>query len=160
MVWIFPVNHLHANDRLPSRIVPAAPPRIDDVALQSDGVLAGQLYDSAGRIVAAEPVYVVANRKMVAETKTDQNGKFRVPGLKSGIYHVISERSVNGCRCWTPGTAPPNSKSELLVVTGNPIQRGQRPITELLADPLMIALIIGIAIAIPVIASNAKSDGS
>jgi hypothetical protein len=68
--------------------------------------------------------------------------------------------SVHLCRCWAAGTAPPAAQGEVLLVPIGLVERGQRPIGEILANPILIGLIIAAAIALPIAVHNSKDDAS
>jgi hypothetical protein len=102
---------------------PTAAPR--DVALQSGGVLLGQVVDAQGAPLAKSSVSIRVAGKEAARALTDQSGKFAVPNLKGGVYEVASVGHADIYRCWAPGTAPPAAQHGLMLVSNNDLIRAQ-----------------------------------
>lgn len=96
-----------------------------DVALHEGGVLLGQMLDGQGTAVAGAKVTVHAAGKQVAQSVTDQTGKFRVTGLKGGVHQVVAAEQQSIYRLWAPQTAPPAAQQGLMLVSSNDLVRGQ-----------------------------------
>ena len=107
--------------------VPVTPVQVvpRDVALQSGGVLVGQVVNAQGAGLAQAPVSIQVAGKEVARTLTDQAGKFAVPNLKGGVYEVASVGHKDICRCWAPQTAPPAAQHGLMLVSNEDLMRAQ-----------------------------------
>ncbi len=161
LTWLVPTQVFAAEvngTRAPST---ASRPVIRDVALGSNGSMIGQLVDVQGR---ARPNQVVVVQRQGTEprrTQTDQDGRFRFSGLSGGTYQIASVDAATLCRCWTEKTAPPAARQELLLVSGEGVERGQHPFGEILfSAPILIALVIAAAIAIPIAVHNSQDDAS
>jgi hypothetical protein len=159
--WVLPVHPLRAAppDSVPvPHIRPV--PSIVDVALNGRGRLAGQLVDASG---AALPGQTVAIQPVSGGepfmTTSDANGRFALEAVRGGTYQVRTANAVVVCRCWTPGAAPPGASDQVLLVSGNTVQRGQYPAGEMLT-PMIIGALIAAAIAIPILIHNSQDDAS
>lgn len=142
----------------PARFVSA---NVRDVALRDGGYLTGQVLDAAGAPVAATPVAVVDQGRVVATALTGEDGRFTIAGVKAGVYQVATDKGVTVCRLWAPGTAPPAAISDALVVNGDTVVRGAGcggagcggagcgGVIGFLSNPWVMAGIVAAAIAIP-----------
>ena len=123
-----------------------------DIAIGQDGQLEGTLLDAKGQ--ARPNVKVVAQQggNVVATTRSDQTGRFRLGGLKGGLYEFHTDNGAVTYRVWSAGTAPPSAKNQLLIVD-TPTVRGQGGYMEacggFLTHPITIAAIAVTAIALP-----------
>lgn len=134
---------------------PIAAPR--DVMLQDGGVLVGQIVDAQGSPVAMAPILLLSGDKEVARARSDQTGKFKVGGLKGGVYQVASAGRQGVYRLWAPRTAPPAAQRGLMVVSGENFVRAQSGASGPFGGvgnwvsnhPLMTAGAVAAAIAIP-----------
>jgi hypothetical protein len=141
---------------------------IRDVALRPDGLLIGRVFSEAMRPEQGVEVTIRIDGQTTAATATDANGVFAVAGLRGGIHQVVTEGSVENCRLWAPGTAPPRALSEVRFVRGqDKVIRGQRGYRsgsfmdrtqEWLSDPWVVAGIVATAVAVPVILHNTDDD--
>lgn len=124
--------------------------KIEDVSLQN-GLLIGGLVDQAGRGVSDAPVVIGQNGKPVLELRTDADGRFAAEGLKPGVYQVVSHGGVNNYRVWEEEAAPAVAKRGVIHTVDPEVARGARNggLLGVLANPLVLALIIAAAIAIP-----------
>lgn len=98
---------------------------VSDVALTADGELTGVVVGKNGQPLAGKPVQVLHNQDIVAEIRSDANGRYTIQGLRNGV-HVV--RTVNGrkiCRFWSADTAPPVAHRGLLLTSDSTIIRGQ-----------------------------------
>lgn len=141
---------------------PAKPdkPLIRDVALSRGGILQGQLTSRSGQPLAGQTITVArADGSAATKTRSDRDGHFHMAGLRGGVYQVSSPQATGVYRLWTNGTSPPAAVDQLLIVgQGQEVQRGQRPIGDIITNPLVIGLAIAAAIAIPVAVHNSKKD--
>jgi hypothetical protein len=134
---------------------------VRDVALGVNGSMSGQLVDVQGRARGQQIVVAVRHGAAPLQTQTDANGRFQFTGLTGGTYQVATADAALVCRCWTNQAAPPSAQRELLLVAGQDIQRGQYPIGDMLfSAPVLIALVIAAAIAIPIAVHNSQDSGS
>ncbi len=127
-------------------------PTIRDVALQQDGLLVGQVLSKEGTPVAGVPVTIARENRVLGTATTNEQGIFAFRGLKGGVYQLTSANGVAAYRVWHPQTAPPGASPAALVVAGEDAVRGQLGagcLGMFLSRPLVIAGIIGAAIAIP-----------
>jgi hypothetical protein len=139
--------------------VAAAPTAVAprDVALHDGGVLVGQIVDAQGGAVAKTPVSLYESGKEIARTESDSTGKFKVSGLKGGVYQVASANNSGVYRLWSPRTAPPAAQRGLMLVSHGDLARGQggggpfSGVVDWVAKhPIMTAGMVAAAIAIPV----------
>jgi hypothetical protein len=143
-----------------------------DVALQSGGLLIGQVVNAEGQPFAKAEVVLKAGGNEIARCQTDNAGTFQVAGLKGGPVEVAAVGVAGTCRLWAPGTAPPAAQRGLLVVSADDVVRGQHMsgrgvrghgggLLALMIDhPVVTAGAIGAAIAIPIAVSNNGSPSS
>jgi hypothetical protein len=126
---------------------------VQDVALQGDGILKGQVTDRQGAPCKNMPVRVLATQpapRVLAATKTDEQGHFQVGNLEGGVYVVQTVDGGGFYRAWTPQTAPPTAVRSVLLVQGEDAARGRFGKHRI--GPLgwtLIGLGIAAAIAIP-----------
>jgi hypothetical protein len=121
----------------------------------------GQLVDVQGRGRANQIVVIQRPGGEPRKTQTDKDGRFQLNGLTGGTYQIATLDSAAVCRCWTERTAPPAARQELLLVSGEGVQRGQYPFSDMLfSAPVLIALVIAAAIAIPIAVHNSQDDAS
>ena len=130
-----------------------------DVVMQPGNVLVGQVVDAQGAVQPMALVTLANHQAEVARVHTDKDGKFSVPNLRGGVYHVAARGQRGTYRVWAPNTAPPVAKQGVTMVVGQDVIRGQYgntpgPFTsaaQWCADhPIMCAAAIGAAIAIPI----------
>ena len=134
----------------------AAP--VQDVALDRDGWLRGQLTDPNGTPIAGSAIRLLQSGRIVAETKTDPTGHFALAGIRGGLYEIASDRTVHVCRIWTSNTAPPAAKSRCLLIDDQGVVRGQ---SGHMGRLLVIGgLIIAAGVIGGVIGYNIKDDDS
>ena len=126
-----------------------APQKTVDLELQAGGVVRGNVLNPAGQPAAGGVIRAFRGDMLVTQTKVDAAGRFELRGLQPGACHLQLLSAMQPCRLWAPGTAPPKSPQELLLVTGQPTARGQQEIRRLLSNPLFIGLAIAAAVAIP-----------
>ena len=142
---------------LNAQLVCAAGPAVGkvvvrDVALQSSGVLHGQLLDAQGAPQAGAEVTAIQAGKTVAVARTDRAGRFLLADLSGGVYELRAPAASGVYRLWAPRTAPPAAQDGVLLVSSNDVVRGFGGPGEgwgFLANPLVLAGIVAAAIAIP-----------
>ena len=123
---------------------------VENLELQK-GMLIGGLVDASGKGVEDAPVVIGQNGKPVAELRTDSEGRFAAKGLKPGVYQVVSHGKVTTHRVWEEGKAPAEAKRGVIHSVDPQVARGASNggLLGILANPLVLALIIAAAIAIP-----------
>ena len=151
-----------------------------DIALNTGGLLVGQVVNTEGQALVATQVVLKSGGKEVARCQTDKEGAFQVAGLKGGAVQIASAGTEGNCRLWAPGTAPPAAQQGLLVVAEGEVVRGQHAggrvpgrrygrgvqghgggLLALMIDhPLVTAGAVGAAIAVPLAVSNDDSPSS
>jgi hypothetical protein len=163
---VFPQTRVLAEQKLPTKpSVKILPENTTlDISLGNAGTFSGRTVDHTGAAVEGAKVVLKQGKSIVAETVTDQDGRFAVQKLKSGVYQVGSGATEGTFRMWSEQTAPPSAKSQGLLVLGENGARGQYGCCcddgsgmWLCAAGLLLA---GVAVAALVIAisANHKSD--
>jgi hypothetical protein len=132
---------------------PTPMPVVSDVALRDGGMLQGKVVDLQGGGVVGVPVSVQAQNREIASTITANEGRFSIPGLKGGVYHVAAAEGHGVYRLWTVGTAPPAALNDAIVYTQN--NDGPGPWKMFFSNPIVIAGLVATAIAVPIALSNA-----
>lgn len=139
---------------------------VSDVALDSNGVLQGQVVDAQGNPIAAAPVWLLGGGPQAIEARTDNAGRFAYRGLKNGVYRVGTSEDVRMCRVWAAPAAPPSSTRGVMLVGDQAAVRGQHGPPPLLngfvkrskaffAHPVgMVAIGAAIATPIAIVASD------
>jgi hypothetical protein len=120
--------------------------------------LTGRVLDGDGQPAVNSKLSLAVHRTgEQIEVAVDREGRFVVSGLAGGVYQLKTKYGSSVCRCWAPGTAPPQAKNELLVVADERIERGQRPLADaLFSTPTLLILMIAAAIIIPIAVHNSK----
>jgi hypothetical protein len=139
---------------------------IHDIALGQGGMLVGQILDDSLQPMRGAAVQIRKNGQTTAATSTDANGVFAVAGLRGGVHQVVAGDSVQNCRLWAPGTAPPHSTTYLRFIPGQQdLVRGQwgpppssNTLAGWLTNPWVIAAVVATAIAVPVVLHNIDDD--
>lgn len=161
LTWLLPSHVIAAEVQGTKPPVPAVRPVVRDIALGSNGSMSGQLVDVQGRGRANQIVVIKRQGGDPVKTQTDKDGRFNLSGLSGGTYQIATLDSAAVCRCWSEKTAPPAARKELLLVSGEGIERGQYPFSDMLfSAPVLIALVIAAAIAIPIAVHNSQDDAS
>ena len=144
---------------------PAAAPRekrtiiAHDIVLDGQGGLQGVVVDVQGVPQARVPVVLVKGNREVGRVKADGTGRFRVAGLRGGVYVLQAGGQGKVVRAWTAKVAPPAAKPLVLMVVGNELVRGQMPLEDFCSsDAFVITGLVGAVIAIPIILHNQDSD--
>ncbi len=128
---------------------------IRDIALRAGGVLVGQIVTAEGTGAAKVSVSLQQNGTELVRTATDANGLYAIKGLRGGVYHVVSGKTVDTYRLWAPGTAPPAAIDAAMLVEGNAVVRGE--LGSLIRNPWVLAALIATAIVVPIAVSNSGS---
>jgi hypothetical protein len=127
--------------------------KIQDIALQDRGILAGTVLNQNGAPCGAVPVTVSRQGEIVARTETNASGQFAVPGLSGGLYEVQTPIASNVYRLWAPRTAPPAAQALALITPNDAVVRAQLhnggSALGWLANPWVLAAVVAAAIAIP-----------
>jgi hypothetical protein len=163
---VFPQTRILAEQKLPAKpsVKILSENTTLDVSLGKAGTFSGRTVDHTGAPVEGAKVVLKQGKSVVGESVTDQNGRFAVQNLKSGVYQVSSGATEGTYRFWSEQTAPPSAKSQGLLVLGENGARGQYGCCcddgsgmWLCAAGVVLA---GVAIAALVIAitANNKSD--
>jgi hypothetical protein len=92
--------------------------QLKNVELSEDGELRGQVLTESG-MPGLATIAVRSDRdgKSITQTvKTDENGRFAVNGLATGICVFAIGEDTFACRVWNHGIAPPKSLQTIAVV--------------------------------------------
>lgn len=132
-----------------------------DAALDASGRLAGKLTDAGGLALVRAPLVLYQGQKLVAQTRTDDQGQFKFHRLRGGSYQLYSVGRQAMVRAWTHGAAPPGVGETLLVVSDYRAIRGQYDLNSVLTSGVVpIVLVTAGAVAIPIIVSDNKKSSS
>ena len=141
-----------------------------DVRLDNQGRMRGQLVDRQGNPQPNSLVVLQAQGEQLSQVQTNQQGNFTFDGLRGGIYQVVGSDTEGIYRVWTYKSAPPASRDTVLLVRGDTL-RGQtccRPnrqmgigaghyggaIMRSLNNPWLFGTAIAAGIAVPIIITN------
>jgi hypothetical protein len=139
-------------------------PAARDIALSPGGLLVGQVLNDSMKPVRGVKVAILADGHTTAVMETDADGMFAVAGLRGGVHQVATETSMETCRLWAAGTAPPGAESHLRFVPGQAtLVRGQwgppEPTWKTWAtNPYVIGGVVATAVAVPVIIFATDDD--
>ena len=136
---------------------PTAPLTVHDVELQRDGTFHAQVLDRNGHPVAAVDALLIGHQTHQL-ARTDDIGRLTIRNLRGGTYQLRVDGGLQLFRLWTHGTAPPAAKAEAVLVRDTIVERGQRPVSDILCSPVLLGLIIAAAVAIPVAVHNSQGD--
>ena len=126
-------------------------PVAKDVELDPEGSFRGVVVNVQGVPMAGTSVVVRNSHREVARTLSDGLGCFSVEGLGGGTYQVTTGRYTKQFRTWVACTAPPRTRRIALIVVGDDVVRGQRPLGEFLrSDAVIITGLLGAMIGIPI----------
>jgi len=133
--------------------------KMTDVELQEGGVLNGRIVDARGVGLPHSTVALRNGNTLVAETTSDGAGQFHFDSIRGGIYHVRGGDADSMYRVWAPRTAPPGAAQAVMLVPNQDVLAGQwSPMKYWLADPLVIAGIVAVAVGVPVILAQQNND--
>ena len=137
--------------------------QVKDLSL-SGNQLHGAIVDVNGKPVVGASVVVGHQGKVVASTKTDEQGRFACADMKPGIHQVATFGGVRTYNLWNAESAPKNSlKGSIHVLDDEAIKRGnacdsgcddcgsggKSPLAACVTNPIVWAAVIAAAIAIP-----------
>jgi len=138
----------------------ARPALVRDVELAYGGLLVGRMLDASGRPLAGTAVSIRTDGQTLASTRTDAEGVFAVAKLRGGVHEIATDDTVQICRLWANGTAPPRTPQSIDVVSGEEVVRGQwgpPPGNRLIqkakvwaTNPLVIGGVVAAAVALPI----------
>lgn len=131
-------------------------PLIQDVKLQTGGILTARIVNAQGNPVAGEQVSILFQGKEVAAVVSDADGFATVSGLRPGLHAIATPTGMSACRLWNADTAPPASASVPAVVSDAEVIRGQFGAFNLPMVVVLAAAAAGIILAID--AENTASD--
>lgn len=131
-------------------------PLIQDVKLQTGGILTARIVNAQGNPVAGEQVSILFQGKEVAAVVSDADGFATVSGLRPGLHAIATPTGMSACRLWNADTAPPASASVPAVVSDAEVIRGQFGAFNLPMVVVLAAAAAGIVLAID--AENTASD--
>lgn len=135
------------------------PATVLDVELTSRRSLVGSVIDGQGRAMAGETVTARFGRRVLAETKTDREGQFRIQNVRASLFEVRSRYGRRVVRIWASGTAPKNARRHVLVVDRKPVARSQSPGPLAVSNGLAEAgLLIGATVGVGAIVLNQTDD--
>lgn len=147
----------NATGKLASR-----PSTVVDIELTSQRTLVGSIIDGQGRGLAGETITARYGRRVLAETKTDRSGKFRLQNVRASLFEVHSRHGRRIVRVWSSGTAPKNARRHVLVVDREPRVRSQSPgpVGPLVASNGLAeaGLLIGATVGVGAIVLNQTDD--
>ncbi len=106
--------------------VPGNQATISDIRLADGGLLEGRLVDSQAQPIQQASVAVLHDGLEVARTRTDANGAFQVAGLRGGVHQISGPSGTATCRLWQQGMAPPSARTSAVVISSDPLVRGQQ----------------------------------
>lgn len=86
---------------------------VPDVALSSEGALRGSLIDVEKQPLTKTLVTLKQGGKLVATVKTNEQGEYTLPGLKTGVYQLVIQEQTFAIRVWRPAAAPPKALKQL-----------------------------------------------
>ncbi|MCA9011352.1 MAG: carboxypeptidase regulatory-like domain-containing protein [Planctomycetaceae bacterium] len=131
-------------------------PLIQDVKLQTGGILTARIVNAQGNPVAGEQVSILFQGKEVAAVVSDADGFATVSGLRPGLHAISTPTGMSACRLWNADTAPPASASVPAVVSDAEVIRGQFGAFNLPMVVVLAAAAAGIILAVD--AKNTASD--
>jgi len=154
--WLLPVPDGFASDAAPQAGAARRP--VADVRVDKEGTLRGKLVDPSGQPLQDRVIALQRDQQVLGSVKTNEQGEFVFPRVRGGVYQMrVKDRAVQ-CRVWPRNVAPPAARARLLIVTGDPVVRGQQPIGAIFSNPLFIGAVLAAAIAIPIAVHNAQDD--
>ncbi len=132
---------------------------VADVALRQprgrlEGLVAGGNNALPGSLGG---IKVVLRRRgrVVAETRTDREGRFAVSDLAPGLIlvevHTAAGTRRRFYRAWAPASAPPASALRVLFPAEPVLVRGKGPLGPAIPDAAWVAGVVAGAIAVPFI---------
>ena len=151
----FPVFAARPN-AVPAFQVEGAKRHTMELQLGADASLTGKLVDTQGKALAKVDVQVAGKHGRTI-VRTDDNGVFRLTGVKVGEYSISVGSKTQIVRVWNAATAPPQAAKAALFVVGNTI-RGQQHNSMFGPGNAAKAWIIGAGIAAAIAIPLALDD--
>jgi hypothetical protein len=134
-------------------------PLATDVTLDAEGSLWGLVVDTHGQAAPATPVSLSAAGAPRTNIITDNDGRFRIAGLRGGLYHIAAGERAVAFRVWTPAAAPPGARQSAVLVIDRGTVRGQTPFPDFVrSDAFLITAVVLGAIIIPIAIHNFRND--
>lgn len=96
-----------------------------DLSLNQNGLLMGQVLDPQGKPIASAKVWLLDGVGQPTAAQTDRSGRFAYQQVKPGVYYLQTGNQVRVCRVWTHRAAPPKSLASLLMVADESTVRAQ-----------------------------------
>jgi hypothetical protein len=136
-----------------------------DIALAPGGEFRGQVLDRNGQPSRDCELRISHGSQCIACVRTGKQGEYCVTGLRGGLHSIATNDGATLCRFWAPGTAPPHSAAQLLLVSGDAALRGNRnkryAVAGMLSNPWLLIAAGTVAIAVPAaLNGNGTSGGS
>jgi len=100
-------------------------PVVQDVTMTPEGAVTGQLVGAQGAGVKGTEIAFLQGKRVVATTRTNSQGLFRVERLRAGVYVVRAGNSIASYRVWSPNTAPPSAQPQIVLLKKEVVVRGQ-----------------------------------
>ena len=98
---------------------------LQNVELDRNGEVTGQLLDEAGQALAGQ-IVEIRTKDNVQQLTTDTQGRFKIAHANGGTCAIIAKDQNYACRLWKHGMAPPKSLTSFTVVhTDGTIVRAQ-----------------------------------
>lgn len=132
--------------------------QMQDVKLQSEGVLKARIVDLQGNPVVGEQVSVMFRGKEVAAVVSDEDGFATVSGVRPGLHAIVTPAGTTAVRLWNADTAPPTASAVPAVVSDSELVRGQFGAFNLPMAAVLAASIAGIVIGLD--AKNTADNAS
>ncbi len=134
-------------------------PQISDVALGAGGTLNGQVVDAVGSGVEGAVVTIRRGDVVAATAVSGRQGYFAIAGLQGGVVQVSAGQGIGVYRLWAAETAPPAAGNAALIVSDPTTIRGQNSrMGQVLRNPLVIAGIVTVAVAVPITVAQYRKD--
>ncbi|MEZ6122391.1 MAG: carboxypeptidase-like regulatory domain-containing protein [Planctomycetaceae bacterium] len=132
---------------------------VRDVVLNSRGSLNLQVVDTSGSAVSGTVVQVRFQNDVIAEARTNDDGRIIVTGLRPGLHTVTGAGASSALRLWAQGTAPPSAMSAPVLVTADETIRGQYGYgPPMIAPGLLATGVTAAAVSAVVIGKNSGNN--
>jgi hypothetical protein len=141
---------------------PVKPP-IVDVELGPRGQWSGNIVTPQGICVSNLPVRLSNGRGPLTNFTTDQQGRFALSSLPTGVHLLQCDGTPRLYRFWKNGTAPPKAMQRSLIITQGDVVRGVQgsQIYDWMSDhPALTYAGIAAAIVVPVVVVGSNQDSS
>lgn len=96
-----------------------------DVRLTSDRAFELQLVDRQGRGLSGVQVQLGYEGRIIAEGRSNEDGRLVLAGLRPGLHTLTAGRAVQQVRLWNDETAPDIAVRNLALVSEESVVRGQ-----------------------------------